>query len=242
MFKNYFLKSSSGSFSSLHRKAFEQKPSSMGFALVVLMLLFALTTMKAQTQLIPASDGAFDSGSTFAANGWTVANDGVGPVKWVVGTAVNSGAITGNSAYISLDNGETNSYVGISGARTVFFYRDIVVPAGQTNIALSFNWKSVGTSGASWQVFAAPTSYTPVGTDLQTTVPATLAGATSINYGTINAVTQNAFGFIPPSFAGTTVRLIFMWSNGNGGGTNPPAAIDNVSVVSRAGGNEIASA
>lgn len=241
MFKNYFLKSSSGSFSSLHRKAFEQKPSSMGFALVVLMLLFALTTMKAQTQLIPASDGAFDSGSTFAANGWTVANDGVGPVKWVVGTAVNSGAISGNSAYISLDNGETNSYVGISGARTVFFYRDIVVPAGQTNIALSFNWKSVGTSGASWQVFAAPTSYTPVGTDLQTTVPATLAGATSINYGSINAVTQNAFGFIPPSFAGTTVRLIFMWSNGNGGGTNPPATIDNVSVVSRAGGNEIAS-
>ncbi|WP_158592549.1 T9SS type A sorting domain-containing protein [Flavobacterium sp. 102] len=235
------MKSSSGSLSSLTGKAFGQKPSSIGFALVVLMLLFALTTMKAQTQLIPVSDGAFDSGSTFAANGWTVANDGVGPVKWVVGTAVNSGAIAGNSAYISLDNGETNSYVGISGARTVFFYRDITVPVGQTNIALSFNWKSVGTSGASWQVFAAPTSYTPVGTDLQTTVPATLAGATSITYGSINAVTQTAFGFIPPNFAGTTVRLIFMWTNGNGGGTNPPAAIDNISVVSRAGGNEIAS-
>ena len=38
MFKNYFLKSSSGSFSSLHRKAFEQKPSSMGFALVGVLL------------------------------------------------------------------------------------------------------------------------------------------------------------------------------------------------------------
>ena len=241
MFLNYFLKSSSAMFSFFNRKGNEQKPKSIGFALVVLMLLFTLTNMKAQTQLIPASDGAFNSGSTFAANGWTVANDGVGAVKWVVGNAVNSGAITGSSAYVSLDNGETNSYVGISGARTVFFYRDIVIPAGQTNIALSFNWKSVGGSGTTWQVFAAPTSYIPVGTDLQTTVPATLAGATSITYGSVNAVTQNAFGFIPSSFAGTTVRLIFMWTNGNGGGTNPPAAIDNISLVSRVGGVEIAS-
>jgi len=241
MFKNYFLKSSSGSFSALHENDNGHKPNSIGFALVVFMLLFALANMKAQTQLIPVSDGAFNSGSTFAANGWTTANEGVGPVKWVVGTAVNSGAITGNSAYVSLDNGETNSYAGISGARTVFFYRDIVIPAGQTNIALTFNWKSVATSGSSWQVFAAPTSYTPTGTDLQTTVPATIAGATSITYGSVNAVTQTAFGFIPASFAGTTVRLIFMWTNSNGGGTNPPAAIDNISLVSRAGGNEIAS-
>lgn len=162
-------------------------------------------------------------------------------MKWVVGTAVNSGAITGNSAYVSLDGGETNSYAGISGARTVFFYRDIALPAGQTNIALTFDWKSVGTSGTSWQVFAAPTSYTPIGTDLQTNVPATIAGLTSITYGSINGVTSKAIGFIPASFAGTTVRLIFMWTNSNGGGTNPPAAIDNISLVSRAGGSEIAS-
>lgn len=241
MLLNYFLKGMSGPTSSLRRKGDEHKPKSIGFALVILMLLFASTSMKAQTQLIPVSDGAFSSGNTFAANGWTVANEGVGPVKWVVGTAVNSGAITGNSAYISLDNGETNSYVGISGARTVFFYRDIAIPAGQTNIALTFDWKSVATSGASWQVFAAPTSFNPVGLDTQSSVPATLSGATSITYGSINAVTQSALGFIPPSFAGTTVRLIFMWSNGSGGGTNPPASIDNISLVSRAGGAEIAS-
>ena len=241
MIVNYFTKSSSRSASILRSNDNGQKPTSIGFALGFLMLLFASVNVKAQTQLIPTSDGAFETGNTFAANGWTVANDGNGAVKWVVGTAVNSGAITGNAAYVSLDGGETNSYVGISGARTVFFYRDIAIPAGQTNIALTFNWKSVGTSGASWQVFAAPTSYTPVGLDVQNSVPATIAGATSVAYGSINAVTQKAFGFIPPSFAGTTVRLIFMWSNGNGGGTNPPAAIDNISLVSRAGGSEIAS-
>src|SRR5690606_26133834 len=94
---------------------------------------------------------------------------------------------------------------------------------------------------STWQVFAAPTSYTPVGLDTQMSVPATIPGASSVAYGSVNAVTQKGFGFIPPSFAGTTVRLIFMWSNSNGGGANPPAAIDNISLVSRAGGNEIAS-
>ncbi|QBZ98932.1 T9SS type A sorting domain-containing protein [Flavobacterium sangjuense] len=212
-----------------------------GFALLILMTVFSISGMQAQTTLInPAAEGGFNSGSTFAANGWTVANEGIGAVKWVVGTAVNSGAITGNSAYVSLDNGETNSSAGISGARTVYFYRDIVIPAGQTNIALTFNWKAMGTA---WQVFVAPTSVTPTGTDVQLTVPATITGATSITYNSAagNGITQNAFGFIPPSFAGTTARLIFMWSNSSGGGTNPPAAIDNISVVSRAGGNEIAS-
>lgn len=240
MLNNYFLKSLL-IFLFSSRKNTRQEFKVNSFELVVLMFLFVITDMQAQTQLISPSDGAFSSGNTFESNGWTVANQGNGVVKWVLGTAVNSGAITGNSAYISLDGGETNSYVGVSGARTVFFYRDIVIPAGETNIALTFDWKSVGTTTSSWQVFAAPISYTPIGSDVQTSVPATIAGATSIAYGSVNAVTQKAFGFIPPSFAGTTVRLIFMWSNGNGGGTNPPAAIDNISLVSRVGGVEIAS-
>lgn len=236
-----YLKSSLCSISFLDREHIELRPKSHRLTLVVLMLLFTIIGTHAQTQLISASDGAFDSGDTFAANGWTVANEGAGAVKWVVGTAVNSDAISGNSAYVSLDNGVTNSYVGISGARTVFFYRDIAIPAGQTNIALTFDWKSVGTTTSTWQVFAAPTSYTPVGTDLQTTVPAAIAGITTVTHGSVNAVTSKAVGFIPSSFAGTTVRLIFMWTNSNGGGTNPPAAIDNISLVSRVGGNEIAS-
>ena len=240
MFHNYNLQSFLGK-PSLFDEATQKRQSVQGFTLMLLMTVFSIFGMQAQTTLInPATDGGFNSGSTFVANGWTVANEGVGAVNWVVGTAVNSGTITGNSAYVSIDNGDTNSSVGFSGARTVYFYRDIVIPAGQTNIALSFNWKAVGTS---WQVFVAPTSVTPTGTDLQLSVPATLAGATSVTYNnaTGNGITQNAFGFIPPSFAGTTARLIFMWSNGSGGGTNPPAAIDNISLISRVGGNEIAS-
>jgi hypothetical protein len=234
MFNNYFSKGSSLSVLLCSRRGIEQKLKPNGFGLLLLMLLFAVTGLNAQTQLIPVTDGAFNSGATFAANGWTVANQGTGPVKWTVGNAVSAGAIAGNSAFVSLDNGETNSAAGIATARSVYFYRDIVIPAGQTNIALTFNWKSVGTT---WQVFVAPTSVTPVGTDTQL---GTIAGATLLLAGTTNAVTQNAFSFIPASYAGTTARLIFMWSSFSGG-NNPPAAIDNISVISRAGGNEIAS-
>lgn len=197
-----------------------------------------------QTTLInPATDGGFNSGSTFAANGWTVANEGTGIIKWAVGSAVNSGAITGNSAYVSTDNGATNIYAGSGIARTLFFYRDVVIPAGETNIALNFNWKSgVNT----WQVFVAPTSVTPVGNDVQTTITgfpsvAALAGATPVVLGLTNGTTtQKATGFIPSSFAGTTVRLIFMWTNGTFG-TNPPLAIDNISLVSRVGSQTLSS-
>ena len=59
-------------------------------------LLIALTALvsfnsNAQTTLInPLGDGGFNNGNTFAANGWTVANQGVNPSKWVVGTAVSA--------------------------------------------------------------------------------------------------------------------------------------------------------
>jgi hypothetical protein len=39
--------------------------------------------------------------------------------------------------------------------------------------------------------------------------------------------------FIPKSFAGTSFRLIFVWTNGTSPGTLPPAAIDNISLTSR---------
>jgi hypothetical protein len=234
MFNNYSLKSQPLSNLLCGKRSMKQTLKPTGFGYLVLML-FAVMGMQAQTPLISASDGAFNSGATFAANGWIVANEGTGLVKWTVGTAVNSGVIAGNAAYVSLDNGESNSSAGIPTPRTVYFYRDVVIPAGETNIALSFNWKSFGTT---WQVFTAPTSVTPVGSDTQLN---TIPGATLLMAGTSNAVTQNAFTFLPASLAGTTTRLIFMWSNFGGGGSNPPAAIDNISLASRVGGFEIAS-
>lgn len=199
----------------------------------------------AQTTIIdPTTNGGFNTGATFTSNGWTAVNNGASPVKWHLGTAVNSGAITGNSAYVSIDDGVTNSYVGYSLGRTIYFYRDVILPAGQTNITLSFDFKS---SVNSWQVFVAPTTVTPIGSDVVTSTTVgslplvyPLSGATPVVLGQVKTTTSKAYVFIPSSFTGQTVRLIFMWTNGTGG-TNPPLAIDNISLISRTGGQTCSS-
>ncbi len=394
MFINYSLKSSLSHLSLFSEKLLEKKPKTNSFIFMVLMLLIAVTGMQAQTQRIPAGDGNFSNGSTFADNGWTVANQGVSPVKWAVGTAASgtsqtgnvtsgsaavtltasnaniavgqivygsgipantfvsaisgtaltlsqtatisttgatlgfgkfaggisvgiaqlttasiatgsytitlaanpnpnisvgmaiapianiiaantfvasingttlglsqatigaaavaqtltfsatSSAISGNAAYVSNDNGATNSYGGYPANRTVYFYRDITtVPANETAMTLTFDVKSAPASGGGWQVFVAPTSQTVTGTDTQVTPPFTYlvapttnvwAGATLISFNSnAQAATTKTTAFIPKSFAGTSFRLIFVWTNGTGSGTLPPAAIDNISLTSR---------
>jgi hypothetical protein len=388
MFNNYSLKSSLRHLSLCSEKLLEKKPKTNGFVLMVLMLLFAEAGIQAQTQRIPAGDGNFSNGSTFAANGWTVANQGVSPVKWAVGTAASgtsqtanvtaastsvtltaanagitvgqtvygsgipantfvsaisgtaltlsqpatisttgatlgfgmfsggisvgvaqlttasitsgsytitlaanpnpniavgmaiapssiigantfvasingttlglsqatigsaavaqtlnftatSAAIAGNAAYVSNDNGVTNSYAGYPTTRTVYFYRDITtVPANETAMTLTFDVKSAPASGGGWQVFVAPTSQTVTGTDTQVTTAFTYgnvwAGATQIAFNSnAQAATTKITAFIPKSFAGTSFRLIFVWTNGTSPGTLPPAAIDNISLTSR---------
>lgn len=83
------------------------------------MLLFfcAANSGFSQTTLInPATDGGFNSGNTFAANGWTVANEGSGPIKWAVGTAASSttsvGTTTSGSTTVTLNAANANISVG----------------------------------------------------------------------------------------------------------------------------------
>ncbi len=390
MFINYFLKSSLSQLSSSDGKHIGQKPKSFGFAWLFL-LLFAVTGIQAQTTIInPATDGGFNLGSTFAANGFTVANEGVSPVKWAVGSAASgftsvgtttnasatvtltaananiaagqivygsgipvntyvlsisgttltlsqnatagasgvtlgfgmfsggisvgttqttntsiavntysvtlsaanpnisvgmaiapiggfidagtyvasisgttlglskaslngsilavaqtmvfsatTSSITGNAAYVSNDNGFTNSYGGYPTNRTVYFYKDITtIPSTEKAMTLTFDVKSAPNSGAGWQVWVAPISQTVVGTDTQVTSSNTYGvnwpGATLISFNANQQVaTTKTTAFIPKSFAGTSFRLIFVWTNGTSAGTLPPAAIDNISLVSR---------
>jgi len=392
MFNNYTLKSLLSLFSSSDESAKGLKSSSNGFNLgIVLMLLFATLGIQAQTTIIsPAGDGGFNNGSTFAANGWTVANQGVNPSKWVVGTGVsaattataasvtlgtttvtltagnpliypgmkvtassgvlaantyvsaitgttltltnattaasatavtltfgfgsNAGAvgssatvanasgtitltvanpaivvgqsisvtsgtavlaantyvtnvsgttvtisqptialsgtpvtyafgatsssISGNAAYVSNDGGASNAYFGYNGNRTLYFYRDVTVSSAEQAMTLTFDVKSPIASSNGWQVWVAPTSQAVVGTDTQVTSPfvqtAVWPGATMIAFNHTSQVgTTKQTAFIPKNFAGTTFRLIFVWTNGTGAATLPPAAIDNISLVSR---------
>ena len=115
-------------------------------------------TLQAQTTLIsPTGAGGFELGSTFAANGWTVVNGSGVTNQWFVGTV--PGLFHGsNSAYVSDDvAGATHNYNGTAGS-LVHFYRDVTLPAGETNLAYSYQWYCQGESTFDyWQVSVGPT-------------------------------------------------------------------------------------
>jgi len=181
--------------------------------------------MQAQTVLVnPNEEGGFELGTDFAANGWTVDN-GAQTNQWFVGTVPLSP--NNNAAYISNDGGTTWNYTNTS-TSVVHFYRDITFPAGETDIQLSFWIKGIGESSFDrLRVYLVPTTTTPVaGTELS-----------SGQVGQANYSLQNEWikvGIqIPASAAGTTQRLVFSWRNDNSSGTNPPIAIDNISLISQ---------
>lgn len=210
--------------------------------LSVFALLLTNYTIQGQTTLIsPTGDGGFENGSTFAANGWSESSGANNP--WVIGTAVSTAPISGNSAYISNDGGISNAYTPANNA-TNFFWRDVTVPSGETKITLSFNWsQQAENSWDIWQVFYAPTSVNPVGSTTHpgsgtSNVPAAISGATYIGNGAVATGVQTATYNLPASLAGTTFRLIFSWKNETGG-VQPPAAIDNISLVSDVPGDFI---
>ncbi|MBK8498169.1 MAG: T9SS type A sorting domain-containing protein [Flavobacteriales bacterium] len=210
-------------------------------------LLFALAALinsiSAQTTLIgPANGGDFDLGPAFIDNNWIVSNSAVNP--WVIGSVPTGAPFAGQSAYPSATNSPLNWTYDTGGALTGevnYFYRDVTVPAGETFILLTFNWQGQGES--SWdlvQVFTAPTSLTPVGTNVYpgsglNNVPAGITGATFVGNTTLGTVGVQTFAAtLPPALAGTTFRLIFGWKSDTSLGTQPPHAVDNVSLTSSA--------
>ncbi len=207
--------------------------------ITLFVALFSFVFVQGQTTLIsPTGDGGFENGSTFTANGWSVSNSTNNP--WFVGAAVTGASpIANNSAYITNDAGVTNAYTPANNA-TNYFWRDITVPAGESVISLSMNYRLQGE--ASWDIFqvlTAPTTLTPVGEAAHpgsgSTLPTSLSGATVVGAGTLSTGVQTLSFNLPASLAGTTFRLIFLWKNETSG-TQPPAAIDNISLTSRAPG------
>lgn len=151
---------------------------------------------------------------------------GTQPNKWFYGSVTGNPA---NSIYISNDNGVTNGYTTSSNSY-VHAYRDITIPAGTTATTFSFDWKADGESTWDYiRVWLVPSSYMPVaGTQIT-------AGAGRIQVGgNYNQQTtwQTYFNtnLNLSTFAGTTMRLIFEWTNDGSGGTQPPGAIDNINL------------
>ena len=215
-------------------------------------VLFMIFFAQAQTTLISASDGGFESGTTFAANGWTVVNDATN--TWNLGT-VPAWFTGSRGAYVSNTGGTAWTYTNSVNQRS-HFYRDINFPAGETVIKLDFDIRSYGeTNWDNLSVYIAdpsvtPTNAGPVGTATTVTGwPGYTNGSTGYfllqyNGGAVPTTTTHVtytFTAAQATYAtGNTKRLIFTWKNDNSFGTNPPASVDNIALTSSCSGPTLA--
>ncbi|GBU23421.1 hypothetical protein R83H12_00032 [Fibrobacteria bacterium R8-3-H12] len=162
---------------------------------------------------------------------WTLEN-GTQTNKWFISTAAQNGGSYG--LYISNDNGTTNAYTNNS-TSYVYAYRSIsFTTAG--NYTISFNWRSNGESNYDvLRAFLVPDNVTTL---TGGNANSNTSGTNSVPSGWI-AVSGvlNGQGSTWQSFSASvnvpstgTYKLAFFWKNDNIGGTNPPAAVDNISV------------
>jgi len=200
-----------------------------------LLFLFFLNVGFSQTTIIsPTGDGGFETGNTFALNNWTITSSG-NNTRWVCST--NATGYTGNRcAYVSDSNANPPVHNYTTGtARATHLYRNVTIPAGETNITLSFSWRGQGESSYDrMKIWIVPTTFAPAyGTAITATGTAPTGriqvGATE--YSIQSTWVSTSFN-LPTTYAGTTVRLVFEWTNDASFGTQPPAAIDNISLTS----------
>jgi len=217
----------------------------------IILLLFLISfSMSAQTVLInPATDGGFENGTTFAANGWTAVNAGTN--NWYCGSSTAGSPLanwwTGsNGAYVS-DNGGANwQYNGTINQRS-HIYKDIAFPAGQSNITLTYDIRMFGEAFYdNFQVYITDTSITPNNagpTNSNTTTtgwPGYTNGTTGYFLLNSNAISNTTTSTVTYNFteaqglfcAGSTKRLIFTWKNNTTTTAQAPVSIDNISLTS----------
>ncbi len=186
-----------------------------------LSILFQPFSSKATLLVNPATDGGMELGAGFPANGWTVVNATTN--QWFASTFVfNAGT---RSAYIANDGvGANNNYSNLT--RVSHFYKDIVVPASENEISISFDWKCLGEPGFDYmRVYVAPTTFTPV---INVLPSAIYQISTDLNA----HQTWSNITLYSSCYAGSTMRLIFSWRNDGAFVGNPAMAVDNISVIS----------
>lgn len=196
---------------------------------LLVAVCFSVAAQAQYLALDSAGNGGFESGSTPAANGWTTVNAAIN--QWI--TSTTSPYIGSRCAYISnAAPSGANAYTTTS-AQTSHMYYDVTIPPSSVNIRLKFYFRGSGQASTDRMfVTTAPTSVTPL-----INVPTSATGTTISPLGTTVWVqTTFAAGWtpvnitLPATLSGSTFRLIFSWQNDNSAGTQPPAAIDNISV------------
>lgn len=226
--------------------------------LLVWALPAALSVSMAQAQTIllnPADSGGFESGTgSLSDNGWT----GVGNASndtWYTGNpgitnSYNPPLVGTRHAYIGATAG-TWGYGAGSGNFAAHMYKDITVPAGQTQVILSFKYQIKGGTNNKLFVYVCPNNAVPVlsqpsgnggavtndGWGAGTGVPLLLFASATPNTSTGPLTYSMA---IPTSFLNNcnnsrTFRIVFTsWRNNAGSATNNPSgAVDDIKITSQ---------
>ena len=155
---------------------------------------------------------------------WAIEN-GAQTNKWYIGTAVNNTLDGEKSLYISNDNGVSNAYTISSAASSVWAYYDVLFTE-YSGFLLSFDWKSGGEGSSDYmKVFVGDPVQVSAGSN------STPAGAVQIGQYNLKTTWQHAEVFLSSTYSNTTKRIYFLWHNDGSLGTQPPVAIDNVSLV-----------
>src|SRR5690625_1606494 len=175
------------------------------------------------TTQIPASLPYIDD---FTTNQFSFVN-GTQTNKWEYGSAAGNPS---NAIYISNDGGTSNTY-STGSSSVVQAYRDIIVPADATTAEFSFDWRAKGEGFGTFnydyfRVWLVSTSYIPTPGTQITSANGTQIGGNFNNQDEWQSFSDNELDV--SAFAGQTMRLVFEWRNDFSGGTQPPAAIDNI--------------
>ena len=184
----------------------------------------SFTTLAATPASMPYSCDFEQSG----ANGWDLIN-GTQTNKWMVGSGASNG--DSNGLYISNDN-STNTY-DISSTSSVFASRTLYFDS-VGEYAYSFDWRAAGESTFDYlraalvpvSVELAAGNQGSWGTNTLPNGALALDGGNKLNQngswttrtGTVNITTTGVYKFV------------FYWRNDYTTGTQPPAAIDNVTI------------
>lgn len=204
---------------------------------ILSIYLFAVLSINAQTTIIDSTtDGGFESGTTFAANNWSNTAGSAAQNQWVIDDGATSGFSGLRCAYVSNNSGANpppHTYTNTT-TRISHIYRDITIPVGESDITLNFDWILDGESIFDYmRVWIVPQSYTPTyGTQI-TAVGAAPTGNVQLgmDMSEQNTWTNTSYQ-LPTSYENTSVRLVFEWINDGSLGDNPPAAVDNISLIS----------
>ncbi|MFN7012977.1 MAG: beta strand repeat-containing protein, partial [Bacteroidia bacterium] len=209
------------------------------------MILLGGFSVKAQTTLIsPTGDGGFETGATPALNGWTAVNSSTD--GWYAGNVPTASAGT-RCGYISATTGAAWTYSQISTIQHLYY--DVTIPVGESKITLSFKWKvgGEGTTTSDWdnmKVFfglsslvGTPTANSAVSSTYQVSGAGAISGMYKLSSATYNTETITLTGT-----PGQTYRLVFSWKSDSSTIANPPAAIDEVSLISSAPINYVSNA